>query len=158
VRKKATSRRHSPWIECSVCERNRTEVEAGEINEVSAGQELRSRRSDGPQRSTSAAPGRRSMAFVRVGKFKAQSEAAAELCRIYETEAIPAIRAAGGNVSAVLLRQHQQPDTFLAITIWKTSADAESYEKSGTAAQMVNKIRHAFAGPPTLTTYDAYGI
>ena len=98
------------------------------------------------------------MAFVRVGEFKAKSEATAELCRIYETEAIPAIRAAGGNVSAVLLRQHQQPDTFLAITIWKTSADAESYEKSGTAAQMVNKIRHAFAGPPTLTTYDAYGI
>jgi quinol monooxygenase YgiN len=98
------------------------------------------------------------MPFVRVGEFRAKSESAAEICRIYETEAIPVIRAASGNVSAVLLRQHQQRDTFLAITIWKTQADAESYEKSGTAAQMVNKIRHAFAGPPTLTTYDAYGI
>jgi quinol monooxygenase YgiN len=93
-----------------------------------------------------------------MGEFKAKLDDADELCRIYETEAIPAIRAASGNVSAVLLRQHQQRDKFLAITIWKTSADAEAYEKSGTAQEMVNKIRHAFAGPPTLTTYDTYGV
>lgn len=98
------------------------------------------------------------MAFVRVGEFKAKADAASELCRIYEREAIPTIRAATGNVSAVLLRQHQQPDSFLAITIWRTRADAEAYEKSGTAQEMVSKIRHAFAGAPRLTTYDAYGL
>ena len=98
------------------------------------------------------------MAFVRVGEFKAKLTEADELCRIYEAEAIPAIRAAKGNVSAVLLRQHQEQDTFLAITIWQSSADAEAYDKSGMATQMVNKIRPAFAGPPKLTTYDTFGI
>jgi quinol monooxygenase YgiN len=98
------------------------------------------------------------MAYVRVGQFKARPDEADELCRIYESEAIPTIRAASGNISAVLLRQHQERDTFLAITIWRTGADAEAYDKSGLAQQMVNKIRHAFAGPPTLTTWETYGI
>ena len=32
------------------------------------------------------------------------------------------------------------------------------YDASGQAAQMVAKVKHTFAGPPTLQTYDAYGI
>jgi quinol monooxygenase YgiN len=98
------------------------------------------------------------MAFVRVGEFRAKKEVADEVARIYESEAIPAIRRAGGNLTALLLRQHEQPDRFLAITIWRSSADAEAYEKSGLAQEMVSKIRHGFAGPPTLTTYEAHGI
>jgi quinol monooxygenase YgiN len=98
------------------------------------------------------------MAFVRVGQFKAKAESVDELCRIFEREAIPIIRAATGNISAVLLRQHQQQDTFLAITIWKSSAEARAYDESGLAQQMVDKVRDLFAGPPSLTTYDAYGI
>ena len=77
---------------------------------------------------------------------------------IYETEAIPAIRAANGNISAVLLQQHQQRDVFMAITVWSTVEDAERYDRSGQAAAMVDKIRFAFAAPPTLSTYDAFGI
>lgn len=98
------------------------------------------------------------MEYVRIGQFKAKSGEIDALCEVYEREAIPAIRAATGNVSAVLLRQHQDADLFLAITVWKTRADAEAYDKSGLAQQMVDKIRHSFAGAPTLTTYDAYGI
>ena len=98
------------------------------------------------------------MPFVRVGEFRTKEDAADEVVRIYESEAIPVIRAANGNLTALLLRQHEQPDRFLAITIWRTSADAEAYEKSGLALEMVSKIRHAFTGPPMLTTYEAYGI
>lgn len=98
------------------------------------------------------------MPFVRVGEFQTKDGAADEVARIHESEAIPAIRRASGNLGALLLRQHQQPGRFLAVTIWQTSADAEAYEKSGMAQEMVSKIRNAFAGPPTLTTYDAYGI
>ena len=98
------------------------------------------------------------MPFVRVGEFRTKEDAADEVVRIYESEAIASIRGASGNLSALLLRQHQQPDRFLAITIWRTSADADAYEKSGLAQQMVSKIRHAFAGPPTLTTYEAHGF
>jgi quinol monooxygenase YgiN len=98
------------------------------------------------------------MEFVRIGQFHAKPGEAETLSGIYEREAIPAIRSAPGNVSAVLLRQHQQADLFMAITIWKTQSAAEDYDRSGMAQQMVGKIRHLFAGPPSLTTYDAYGI
>jgi len=98
------------------------------------------------------------MAFVRIGQFNVRSEAVSEVRRIYEHEAIPVIRSAAGNVSAVLLQQHQSPDTFMAITIWKTKVDAEAYEASGVAQEMVDKIRFGFVAPPVLSTYDAYGI
>ena len=80
-----------------------------------------------------------------------------ELRRVYETEAIPAIRAAAGNVSAVLLQERQSSDRFLAITVWQTELDAVAYDRSGQAAGMVDKIRFAFAEPPVLRTYEAFG-
>ena len=98
------------------------------------------------------------MAFVRIGQFTALPDTTERLRAIYETEAIPAIRAANGNISAVLLQQHQARDAFMAITVWSTVEDAERYDRSGQAAAMVDKIRFAFAGPPTLSTYDAVGI
>ena len=98
------------------------------------------------------------MTFVRIGQFNALPGTADALRRIYETEAIPVIRQAAGNVSALLLRQHQSPESFMAITIWKTQDDAEAYDRSGQAMEIVAKIKFAFAGPPTLGTYEAYGI
>ena len=97
------------------------------------------------------------MAFVRVGQFKVRDGAIDELCRTYSVDAIPAIRAAKGNVGAFLLRPHQSENDFLAITIWITQADAELYDQSGQAQKMVETIRHMFASPPKLLTYDAYG-
>ena len=96
--------------------------------------------------------------FVRIGQFKALPEKTEELRRVYESEAIPAIRSATGNVSAVLLQQHQSSECFLAITVWKTEQDAKTYDRSGQAAKMVDKIRFSFAEPPTLTTYDGFGV
>jgi quinol monooxygenase YgiN len=98
------------------------------------------------------------MTFVRIGQFKALPGTTDALRQIYETQAIPAIRQASGNISALLLQQHQSPEPFMAITIWNTQDDAEAYDKSGQALEMVNKIRFAFAGPPTLGTYEAFGI
>jgi quinol monooxygenase YgiN len=97
------------------------------------------------------------MAFVRVGLFKAKNGSADDLCRTYSSEAIPAIRAAKGNTGALLLRPHEAENDFLAITIWTSRDDAELYDRSGQAQTMVDKIRHMFAAPPRLLTYDAYG-
>jgi len=98
------------------------------------------------------------MAFVRVGRFEAQPQSRDRLRVIYETEAIPVIRAAPGNISAALLQDQVAADSFLAITVWHSQADAEAHERSGQARAMVDKIRFAFAGPPTLRTYQAFGI
>ena len=53
------------------------------------------------------------MAFVRIGQFTALPDTTERLRAIYETEAIPAIRAATGNISAVLLQQHQERHAFM---------------------------------------------
>lgn len=98
------------------------------------------------------------MTFVRIGQFKALPGTSDRLRDIYETQAIPEIRSAAGNVSAVLLQQREARDAFMAITVWSTQGDAEAYDKSGQALAMVDKIRFAFAGPPTLSTYDAFGV
>jgi quinol monooxygenase YgiN len=97
------------------------------------------------------------MAFVRVGLFKAKAGSADDLCRTYSTQAIPVIRAAKGNVSALLLRPHEAENDFLAITVWSSRQDAELYDQGGQARQMVDTIRPMFAAPPRLMTYDAYG-
>ena len=98
------------------------------------------------------------MAFVRIGRFQARTDKIEELCRIYERDAIPEIRAAEGNISAALLQRDGAADMFLAITVWRSRDDAELYDRSGQAQQVVGKIKHAFAGPPVLETYAAYGI
>lgn len=95
--------------------------------------------------------------FVLVSS-KRFPDRAADLRSIYEGEAIPVIRAARGNISAVLLQQHEARDSFMAITVWECAADAELYDRSGQATAMVEKIRFAFAGPPSLATYDACGV
>ena len=97
------------------------------------------------------------MAFVRVGLFKAKEGSVDDLCRTYSAQAIPAIRAAKGNVGALLLRPHEAENDFLAITIWSSRDDAELYDQSGQARKMVDTIRHMFAALPRLMTYDAYG-
>jgi len=94
------------------------------------------------------------MVFARIGTFDARADCADDLLRLYETEAIPLARTAAGNVGAVLLRQRDNPARFMAITLWRAQADAEAYERSGLAAQVIDKVRHAFAGPPTLLTCD----
>ena len=98
------------------------------------------------------------MGFMRIGSFKAQPDKVEELIWIYENEALPQIKAAPGNLNAFILQQHGDTDCFMACTAWKTKEDAENYDKSGQALEIVNKIRHTFDGPPSLLTYDIYGM
>ena len=95
---------------------------------------------------------------MRIGSFKVHPEKVDELLRVYVSEAIPLIKAATGNQNAFLLKQHGESNCFQACTLWKTKEDAENYEASGKALEMVNKVRHMFDGPPNLVTYDVYGL
>jgi quinol monooxygenase YgiN len=95
------------------------------------------------------------VAFVRAGEFRALPDTYETVRSRYQELAIPLIRSAPGNLSALMLQRRDAPDRFLAITVWETEEAAEEYEKSGKAGAAVDAIRFALAGPPTLTTYDA---
>ena len=97
------------------------------------------------------------MSYVRIGTFRAKHDHIEALISIFESQVQPIMRAAEGNVSACLLRQHAAPETFLVCTAWRTGEDAERYEKSGLAQENVARLKHTFAGPPTLATFDGYG-
>ena len=96
--------------------------------------------------------------FVRIGQFKALPDKTEELRRVYESEAIPAIRSAAGNVSAVLLQQHQSSECFLRSQSGRPSRMPRPMTTAAKPQKMVDKIRFSFAEPPTLTTYDAFGV
>jgi quinol monooxygenase YgiN len=98
------------------------------------------------------------MGFMRVGNFRAQPDKVEELLKIYQSEALPVIKMALGNVGAFILQKYDEKNCFLVCTAWKTKEDAENYDKSGKALEMVNKIKHTFDGPPNLTTYETYGL
>jgi quinol monooxygenase YgiN len=97
------------------------------------------------------------MSFVRIGSFQSQPEKVDELIATFEREVHPVMRAAPGNLSACLLHQHDAENTFLMFTAWKTRAHAKQYEASGMAQANVDKLRHTFACPPSLSTYDGFG-
>ena len=78
------------------------------------------------------------MTFVRIGQFNALPGTTDALRRIYETEAIPVIRQAAGNISALLLQEHQSPESFMAITIWKTQDDAMPDDSGDYTTLLVN--------------------
>jgi heme-degrading monooxygenase HmoA len=95
--------------------------------------------------------------FVRLGSFEVVPGKLAELRETYNRDCAPIVRAAPGNLDVYLLEPADGtgPDTgpILACTIWGAEADARAYEASGTAKEVVAKVKPFFAGPPTLRSY-----
>ena len=98
------------------------------------------------------------MGLMRIGSFRIQPDKIEEFLKIYVGDAIPVIKSAHGNMGAFILQDNNDRNYFQACTAWKTKEDAENYDKSGVAMEMVNKVKHTFDGPPTLTTFTVYGI
>jgi heme-degrading monooxygenase HmoA len=63
------------------------------------------------------------------------------------------IRASTGNVDGFLLEHATESDRVIACTMWQTEDDAARYEASGSAKEVVDRVRHFFAGPPSLASY-----
>lgn len=45
-------------------------------------------------------------------------------------------------------------EEFISLTSWDSKANGDTYESSGTYPEMVNKVKFAFATPPTLKSYE----
>ena len=89
--------------------------------------------------------------FVRLGSFEVRAGRLDELRATYYRDCVPIVRAAPGNVDAYLLEPTEGP--IIACTIWRTEEDALAYEASGTAQEVVARVKPLFAGPPTLRSY-----
>lgn len=90
--------------------------------------------------------------FVRMGTFPVNPGELETLRRTYNDVCAPLVRAAAGNVDCFLLEPVEGGD-IIACTIWQSEEDATRYEASGTAQEIVAKVRQHFAGPPRLAAY-----
>jgi heme-degrading monooxygenase HmoA len=91
--------------------------------------------------------------FVRLGSFDVVAGKLDELRAIYNRDCVPVVKSAPGNVDAYLLEPADGAGQIVACTIWVTEQAAVAYEASGTAKEVVGKVRQFFAGPPTLRAY-----
>ena len=95
--------------------------------------------------------------FVRLGSFAVKEGELEALRATYNGVCAPLVRAAEGNVDCFLLEPAATsggaPGPVIVCTMWRAEADAARYEASGTAQEVVAKVRQHFAGPPTLAAY-----
>jgi heme-degrading monooxygenase HmoA len=71
----------------------------------------------------------------------------------YYADCAPVVRAARGNVDCYVLEPVERDAPVIVCTVWLTEADAAAYEASGSAAEVVGRVRQFFAGPPELRSY-----
>jgi heme-degrading monooxygenase HmoA len=93
--------------------------------------------------------------FVRQGSFQVVPGKLDALREIYNRDCVPIVRAAPGNVDVYLLEpaDGQSDDPIIAVTLWRSEEHARAYDASGTAQEVVAKVKSFFAGPPTLRSY-----
>jgi heme-degrading monooxygenase HmoA len=91
--------------------------------------------------------------FVRMGTFAVAAGQLDELARVYATTCAPIVRHAEGNLDAYLLEPTVEGEPAIVCTLWRTEADAQRYESSGQAQEIVGMVRKYFAGPPVLRAY-----
>ena len=93
--------------------------------------------------------------FVRQGSFEVVPGKLDALRETYNRDCVPIVRAAPGNVDVYLLEpaDGQGNAPIIACTIWQSEEQARAYDASGTAREVVAKVKSFFAGPPTLRSY-----
>ena len=91
--------------------------------------------------------------FVRQGSFEVVPGKLDALRETYNRDCVPIVRAAPGNVDVYLLEPADGAGPIVAVTMWQSEEHARAYDASGTAQQVVAKVKSFFAGPPTLRSY-----
>jgi heme-degrading monooxygenase HmoA len=92
--------------------------------------------------------------WVRLTFVKAKPEKMDEARKIYYEEIVPIVKKLKGNIDMFLLESADEEGEVISFLSWDSKEDGDAYESSGTYAEMLNKVKHAFAGPPTLKSYE----
>ena len=77
-----------------------------------------------------------------------------EFRKIYNEQIVPTVKAHKGNLHTFLMESIDKEGETTSFTAWETQEDGDAYERSGTYVEMVNRVKHTFAGIPTLWSYE----
>ena len=92
--------------------------------------------------------------WVRTIEVKIQSDKLDEARKIYNDQIVPTVKAQKGNVDVFLMESMDREGMVISFTSWASQQDeAHAYEGSGIYVDMVNRVKHTFAGTPTLWSY-----
>jgi heme-degrading monooxygenase HmoA len=91
--------------------------------------------------------------YVRVGTFRIKPGTLDEFRQRYYKECAPLVKSARGSVDCMVLEPVDHESPLAVCTVWETEDDATTYEASGAAAEVVDRVREFFAGPPELRSY-----
>lgn len=92
--------------------------------------------------------------YARLTYLEVDPKDTKELSSIYNTEIVAAIREFKGLKEAMLLEPTDASGQLISMTTWKSKADADVYESSGTYRRLVDKLKDKYVGKPVLKTYD----
>ena len=92
--------------------------------------------------------------WIRLIEVKIQPDKLDEARKIYNEEIMPTVKTQKGNVDMFLMESMDREGQVISFTSWDSKEDGDAYEASGTYVEMVNKVKHTFAGMPTLWSYD----
>ena len=92
--------------------------------------------------------------WIRLIQVKTQLDKMDEARKIYQEEIAPTVKSQKGNIDIFLMESMDNEGEVISFTSWASQKDGDAYEASGTYVEMVNKIKHTFAGIPTLWSYD----
>ena len=92
--------------------------------------------------------------FARLTFISVQPESIDELKRIYNEEVVPVVKSQKGNIGVWLLEPTDSADDFISLTEWRSEAQANTYESSGTYRELVNKLKDKYKSKPVLKTYN----
>ena len=92
--------------------------------------------------------------WIRLIEVKIKHDKLDEARKIYNEEIVPTVKEQKGNIDMFLMESNDRECVVISFTSWETQENGEAYEKSGTYVKMVNKVKHTFAGAPTLWSYE----
>ncbi len=92
--------------------------------------------------------------WVRLIEIKVQLDKLDELRKIYNEQIEPAVKTQKGNLDIFLVESMDREGGVVSFTAWDRKERVDAYEASGTYVEMVNKMKHRFAGTPTLWSYE----
>lgn len=92
--------------------------------------------------------------FARLTFIQLLPDKVKEARAIFKNEIVQVVREQKGNVDIMLLEPTDPSDQHVSITKWKTQADAEAYEASGTYRTLVDKLKSLYQSKPVLKTYN----